>query len=401
MSRHLGAMIFAVILVTRVMNGALTIGRSGLAAQSTEGTQPVNVELILDVSGSMAQLLPTGETRMEAAKAVLTDLVNGIPQNGDINVGLRIYGHEGDNTVAGQAASCQSSELVVQIDGVDKDAIIAEIGDLQPTGWTPLALSLQAAEEDFPIGNDVTNAIVLVTDGLETCGGDPCLAAGGANAGDAGIVTHVVGFALTPEEQALLGCISESGQGLLLGAGNADELSDALFTVFVEELDILVTPAPRQTIPLSFAEGTYEIGETFEIEGGEFEVTVTGFTEAESMNFGYTSENARGKFVAVELVVSNPGRTSAVLDYEEFRLYTESTDRITGLETDATIPAQIGLYDVALFDELQPGLEYSTVVIFDVAIESESYWLLVGGNSDNADYGVRLSGNSVPDLLDE
>ena len=204
-----------------------------------EAQGTVNVELILDVSGSMAQALDTGETRMDAAKRVLGGVVAAIPERAGVNVGLRIYGHEGDNSEASRAVSCASSELVVPVEGVEKADLEDAIAALQPTGWTPIALSLERAAEDFPdAGDDTTNAIVLVTDGLETCGGDPAAVAGRLRQGDGAIATHVIGFALTGEEQQLLAGIAEAGEGQLLGAQNADELGAALFTV-LEELEIV------------------------------------------------------------------------------------------------------------------------------------------------------------------
>jgi uncharacterized cupredoxin-like copper-binding protein/Mg-chelatase subunit ChlD len=208
--------------------------------QESEGSaQTVNVELILDVSGSMGQVLDTGETRMDAAKRVLDGVIAAIPDQEGINVGLRIYGFAGDNTEAGQAVSCQSSDLTVPVEGIDKAELEQQIAALQPTGWTPIGLSLERAGEDFPPATDgAVNAIVLVTDGLETCGGDPANVAGSLRQGEQEIVTHVIGFALTEEEQQLLAGIADQGDGQLLGAGNADELSQALFSV-LEDLEIV------------------------------------------------------------------------------------------------------------------------------------------------------------------
>lgn len=203
------------------------------------GQSEVNVEMILDVSGSMAEVLDTDETRMDAAKQVLRGVIAAIPDRDGVNVGLRIYGHEGDNSEAGQAVSCESSELVVPVEGVDKGALEDAIASLEPTGWTPIGLSLERAEEDFPdAGDGGTNAVVLVTDGLETCDGDPVAAADDLRRGSREIATHVIGFALTGEEQQRLAGIAESGDGLLLGAQNADELSAALFEV-LQELEIV------------------------------------------------------------------------------------------------------------------------------------------------------------------
>lgn len=60
----------------------------------------VNLELILDVSGSMVQALDSGETRIDVAKRVLNNVIAAIPERDGINVELRIYGHEGDNSEA-------------------------------------------------------------------------------------------------------------------------------------------------------------------------------------------------------------------------------------------------------------------------------------------------------------
>lgn len=199
----------------------------------------VNVEIIFDVSGSMAQELATGESRMDAAKRVLNGVVAAIPQTPGINVGLRIYGHQGDNSEAGRAVSCASSDLLVPLEGVDVPKLTDELASLQPTGWTPIALSLNEASNDFPPGDeDNTNAIVLVTDGLETCGGDPAAVAGSLQQGGSAITTHVIGFALTIEEQELLSGIADQGGGQLLGANSAEELSAALFSV-LEELEVV------------------------------------------------------------------------------------------------------------------------------------------------------------------
>ena len=208
-------------------------GGAGAQGDSDPGSgRTVNVELILDVSGSMAQGLDTGETRMDAAKRVLAEMVEAIPDREGVNVGLRVYGQEGDNTEAGRAVSCASSELVAEIEGVDRRRLTGALEALQPTGWSPTALALERAGEDFAEADEgATNAVVLVTDGLETCGGDPCRTAGDLHQGERAVTTHVIGFALTPDEQATLACIAEAGGGQLLGAGSALELSSALFSV--------------------------------------------------------------------------------------------------------------------------------------------------------------------------
>jgi hypothetical protein len=208
--------------------------------KTTATTKTVNVELILDSSGSMAERLDSGQTRIEAAKQVLTNVIGELPEQPNINVGFRVYGHKGNNTEAGKSVSCRSTELKVPIKGVDKKALQDQVNAYQPVGWTPLSLSLREAGKDFPEADaNTVNAVVLVTDGLETCGGDPCSASRQIKTGASAITTHVIGFALDETERANLQCIVDESGGLLLGAGDADELSAALFTV-LEELQVVV-----------------------------------------------------------------------------------------------------------------------------------------------------------------
>jgi hypothetical protein len=213
------------------------------AAQEGQESQPagvVNVELIFDSSGSMAQEVPSGETRIEAAKSVLNDVIDAIPEREGVNVGFRVYGHEGSNQEADRAESCQSSDLIVPIEGINKDALRGAVDSYEPVGWTPIALSLERAAADFqPPAENEKNAIVLVTDGLETCGGNPCDAAEALAQGDVAVTTYVIGFGLTQDEQATLQCIADAGGGLNLGAGNTEELNEALFTV-LEELQVVI-----------------------------------------------------------------------------------------------------------------------------------------------------------------
>jgi len=211
------------------------------AAQTEAGTQ-VNVELILDSSGSMAEQTNTGESRIEAAKRVLNEVIGAIPEDRpEINVGFRVFGHLGNNTESGRAESCQSSDLTVPIEGVDKDALLEQVANYAPVGWTPIGLSLERAGQDFPAASeDVVNAIILVTDGLKTCDRDPCAIATALSESDAAVTAYVVGLGLDAEELRITSCIAENTGGQIVGAQNAEELSAALFT-FLQELEVVVT----------------------------------------------------------------------------------------------------------------------------------------------------------------
>lgn len=256
-------------------SGTATATPATFGAEQAGTGKTVNVELIVDSSGSMANPLDTGETRMEAAKRVLDEVVNAIPNRPGINVGLRIYGHRGDNSEATKQESCNASDLVVPVNGVDKQRLLDKIAALQPTGWTPIATSLERASQDFPPASaDATNAVVLVTDGVETCDGDPCGTAAALNSGPVHMITDVIGFATTAEDQQTLSCIAAGGKGKLLGAGNAQELDDALFKV-LSELKVASpkAPTPTPTGPLGTRTNPVPMGSAHDV--GDWTITVT------------------------------------------------------------------------------------------------------------------------------
>ena len=265
--------------------GVLIHGPQRALAQTTPGTQ-VNVELMMDSSGSMAAATDTGEPRIDAAKPVLDQVIEAIPADRpEINVGFRVFGHKGNNTPAGRAESCQSSDLTVPVQGVDKAALSAQVANYTPVGWTPIGLSLERAGADFPAASDtVTNAIILVTDGLETCGADPCAQAKALKESDAAVTVYVVGLGLDAEELRITSCIADNTGGRIVGAQNASELSAALFT-FLEELEVVVTTGipgdrvDRRALPAGDADVRRAGASDTNPQGGEpFSYTFTAET---------------------------------------------------------------------------------------------------------------------------
>ena len=95
--------------------------------------------------------------------------------------------------------------------------------EVAPVGWTPLATAIEDAQGDIPAG--ATDSIVyVVTDGLETCGGDPVAAAQSLAGADVRPVVNVVGFQTGDADQAALAAIADAGGGEFTAAGSGAEL---------------------------------------------------------------------------------------------------------------------------------------------------------------------------------
>jgi hypothetical protein len=178
---------------------------------------------ILDSSGSMSE--PSGtQTKMEAAKAVLAQVVPAVAP--EVKIGLATYGHRRTN-------DCTDIETLVPPGNEDRAAVMARIATMQPKGMTPISAAVTQVAELLK-GRDAETTIVLVSDGQETCGGDPCAVVKALKAGGVKFVMHVVGFAVTDEDKVQLACIAEAGGGKYFGAADAAALLAALQQVSAE-----------------------------------------------------------------------------------------------------------------------------------------------------------------------
>ena len=124
---------------------------------------------MLDCSGSM--LSPWGPTtRIVVAKKFLSDFVDSLRVNQNLELALRLYGHQ----YPSRLQRCNDSKLEVPFSKANNDLILQKIKQIQPKGTTPIAYSLEQAVSDFPQDRTSRNIIIIITDGIESCNGDPC-----------------------------------------------------------------------------------------------------------------------------------------------------------------------------------------------------------------------------------
>jgi hypothetical protein len=155
-----------------------------------------SVEIVVDASRSMWGRMH-GEPKMSVAKEILWDVSHWFPE--DLDLALRAYG----STSPSESANCADSALLVPFANENRGPIRAAIEGLRPLGQTPIAYALNQASRDFGTRTD-DRAVVLVTDGIESCGGDPVQAA--RELRDQGIIVHVIGFGLMPPMKTRRAC---------------------------------------------------------------------------------------------------------------------------------------------------------------------------------------------------
>ena len=177
-------------------------------ADEAEVAGGTHFAVVLDASGSMAAK-SGGTTRMEEAKAAIRSFVAKLPTSATVS--LRVHGHEGSNSGADKARSCASSALLHR--GPARDpGFERALADVQPVGWTPLAKAIGDARGDVPEGTS-TAIMYVVSDGEETCGGDPVATARSVATSGVEPIVNVIGFAVAPDERRALERIAEAGGG--------------------------------------------------------------------------------------------------------------------------------------------------------------------------------------------
>src|SRR5262249_21342584 len=156
----------------------------------------------------------------ELARATLGEALRDLAP--ETQVGLVAYGSD-------RKGDCQDIEVVAPL-GSDRPAVEQAMNGLRPMGSTPLAAAIRkVAHELQPHPGEAT--VVLVSDGEDSCGGDPCAATREARAAGVNVRYNVLAFATTEAETARLQCVAREGGGRYFTIANRAELPAALAEV--------------------------------------------------------------------------------------------------------------------------------------------------------------------------
>lgn len=178
------------------------------------------VELILDASGSMLKRMGN-QRRIEIAKTAVANVVENVLPEG-MPLALRVYGHK-------EAGSCRT-DLEQELAPLDKAALLAKLDTINAVNLakTPIADSLAQ------VGRDLADAkgrrwVILLTDGEETCDGDPAAALEKLAADGVDVRLNIVGFAIDDETlKAEFSKWAKLGGGNYFDAGAPQALNEAM-----------------------------------------------------------------------------------------------------------------------------------------------------------------------------
>jgi hypothetical protein len=226
------------------------------------GTAPATnaVEIILDASGSMLQKIG-GQRRIDIARQTLTKLTSSIIPAGT-PFAMRVFGRE--------VNSCQT-DLFMALAPLNPATTSAQFAKLEAKNGakTPIGASLAKVADDLS-GAKGERLVVLLTDGEETCDGDPVAEIEKLQKAGAGVRVNIVGFAIDePKLAVTFRQWAKSGNGAFFEANDAAGLNNALAQAMRPGFEVL--DAKGAVV----AEGIVE-GDAVQVMPGSYSVRLKG-----------------------------------------------------------------------------------------------------------------------------
>lgn len=184
---------------------------------------------MLDCSQSMAGLWGS-DKKINIARKFLYRAIDSLNVKPNVEMALRVYGHQ--SVVPPQ--DCNDTRLEVPFSPDNAYQIKRKLRSLSPKGTTPIANSLAATVKDFPPRDNCRNIIILITDGIEACDGDPCAVARKLQQEGILLKPFVIGVGLDPMFAKSFECL-----GNVYNASSEER--------FEEVLDIVISHALTET----------------------------------------------------------------------------------------------------------------------------------------------------------
>lgn len=149
----------------------ICICSASLFAQAAkEKPKPVTrILFVFDASQSMYGRWQS-DVKINIAQKLLSKLLDSLEKVDHLELALRVYGHQKNFP----PQDCDDTRLEVPFGPSNSKKIKHVLKLLVPKGTTPIAATLEKTFSDFTPCDNCRNIIILITDGIEECGGDPC-----------------------------------------------------------------------------------------------------------------------------------------------------------------------------------------------------------------------------------
>ena|GEM_PF-2375478 len=207
----------------------------GKAAKKTE-KPPKHVIILLDASSSML-LEADGRLKINTAKTAVQSFADAMGQ--DSQIALYTYGQHGSQDNKDKDASCTKIDEVYPLGAYNKKAFKQATDKIEAKGWTPLAGAIaQAARDHKGTEGDIT--LYIVSDGEETCSGNPVKEAEAFAKINPDYHVNVIGFQVDSKAESQLRAVAKAGNGEYAQANSLADMTNQIEKVWLPSgLDIV------------------------------------------------------------------------------------------------------------------------------------------------------------------
>lgn len=225
--------------------------RNGTQESAREPKASGTLEIIFDSSNSMNGRI-AGVRKIDLAKEALRHLANALERT-DFRVGLRVFGNDKSISIDDMARASKDSHLVLPLEKNNMRKIRDYIPRLGAHGRTPIAYSIQQGGKDLSAHREHNPIILLISDGIESCNGDPIAAITSLKEQGIKVKTHVIGFDLKDAEKENLRALAAAGNGRYYDAEDLTGLLKSL-DAFVETVEVKPPPQGNYANPATGGE---------------------------------------------------------------------------------------------------------------------------------------------------
>lgn len=168
--------------------------------------------------------------KIEVAKKIMGEFLDSLKGLPNLELALRCYGH---TTFIKPERNCKDTKLEIPFGPAGKTAplIKQRIQKLEPLGTTPIAYSLGESSADFTPCSNCRNIVILITDGIEECGGVPCQVSAELQKKGIFLRPFVIGVGLDVKFADVFGCM-----GKFYDVSNEANFKDVLNLVLTEAI---------------------------------------------------------------------------------------------------------------------------------------------------------------------
>ena len=182
-----------------------------------------NVIVLLDASGSMNGTVPGGK-KIDLAKSSISSFVSSLPK--DTNTSLLVYGHEGTGSDEDKAKSCGKIDTLYPLKPYNQAEFQSAMNKFSASGWTPLSQAINQARDILLnySSEEYSNKIYIVSDGIETCDGNPVKSAQLLQDSKIQATVNIIGFDVDDAGVKQLKQVADAGKGEFIQVSDKTEL---------------------------------------------------------------------------------------------------------------------------------------------------------------------------------